>query len=346
MESMVGFQQGLQQAYCSRAIKEGKLGIVEPNALAYAAGASFMQEKGFKIGFHDTTRITRDRVAPTDVQQLYVQMHSAICNQGLSFDSLGDLKNPKKIFEFIKATFAAGVQDSKQHVYQSDYILHSVSPVSMEVAAANLQPIPGSIEYATGCNACFYRKHVVPGTGEVIHCRYNLSLSEDQRQIMTGRTLDNQITVDDCETHASAFMSVAKAMNELRESILKQGHTAIKLDARLWSGHSQDEQVKFAMGVANVFKRVAAPLKVFFTTGNAYAPAAGMASPTVCGHAYAQVQGSILDEEFCEHVHTGLSADGQNYYKVPRSSVVKMTTSLEGTKWLQVLLSNCNLEYF
>ncbi len=56
----------------------------------------------------------------------------------------------------------------------SDYVLHSVMLVSKEIAEANLQPIPGQREYAPGCNACFYRKHVITGADgqqEVVYCR-------------------------------------------------------------------------------------------------------------------------------------------------------------------------------
>ena len=168
---MVQLQQGLQQVYCANAIKSGQLGIAEPNALAYAAMATYLQEHDFATTFADTSRIVRNRVAPTPDQQLFVQMHSAMCTMGLSFADLEKMDDPKEIFTFLKATFAASIQDTKQNVYQSDYVLHSVTPVSKEVAVANLQPIPGSIEYATGCNACFYRKHVLPPGGEVVYCR-------------------------------------------------------------------------------------------------------------------------------------------------------------------------------
>ena len=40
---MVQLQQGLQQVYCANAVKNGTLGIMEGNAMAYAAGATFNQ---------------------------------------------------------------------------------------------------------------------------------------------------------------------------------------------------------------------------------------------------------------------------------------------------------------
>lgn len=40
-------------------------------------------------------------------------------------------------------------------------VIHSVMPVPECVALANLQPVPGVIEYAPGCQACFYKKHSI-----------------------------------------------------------------------------------------------------------------------------------------------------------------------------------------
>lgn len=199
IESVVKVQQGLQQAYCAKAVKEGKLGIMEPNAMGYTAGATYRQLHGAPIGFSDTSKMVRERIAPIPDQQLFVQMHSAMCNLGMSFEEFATMKEPSKVFDFLRATFAASIQvcadfmypwsevgrfvntfrveqDSKQNVYQSDYVLHSVQVVSMEVAMANLQPVPGLVEYAPGCTACFYRQHVLPGTNEKIYCRCCVSL--------------------------------------------------------------------------------------------------------------------------------------------------------------------------
>lgn len=55
-----------------------------------------------------------------------------------------------------------------QSQYQYDMVVQSVMPVPECVAKANLQPVPGSIEYAPGCMACFYKKHNIRNfaTGE------------------------------------------------------------------------------------------------------------------------------------------------------------------------------------
>jgi hypothetical protein len=78
----------------------------------------------------------------------------------LSPMDLATMQHPEHMFEFIKATLSAAIMDGKQTPYYSDYILQSVTPVPCEaVALSNLQPIPGCIEYAPQCTACFYKKH-------------------------------------------------------------------------------------------------------------------------------------------------------------------------------------------
>ena len=93
-------------------------------------------------------------------------------------------------------------------------------------------------------------------------CRYNLSLSEDQRQIMTGRTLDNQKSRDDCETDACCHMSLGNQLNFLQSEFQKKGVDAIQLDDALWEGHSEKQRLKFRRGVANILSRMAGPAKV------------------------------------------------------------------------------------
>lgn len=93
-------------------------------------------------------------------QQIMVQLYAAMTTMGLCPEDLLAMKKPEHMFEFLKGTLSAAIMDGKQTPYYSDYVLQSVTPVDQEaVALSNLQPIPGIIEYAPGCNACFYRKH-------------------------------------------------------------------------------------------------------------------------------------------------------------------------------------------
>ena len=167
---MVKLQQGLQQAYCANGIKSADAVLTEANGMAYTSGATYLQLHRAAICFSDSSKIVKDRVAWTPTQQIMVQMHSAMCNTGLTFKDLQRTKDPEKIFNFVNATLAASIEDGKQTPYKSDYVLHSITPVKKEVAMANLQPVPGLVEYAPGCNACFYRLHQL-GTGKEIYCR-------------------------------------------------------------------------------------------------------------------------------------------------------------------------------
>lgn len=110
IESIVRVQQGLQQAYCAKAVKEGKLCLMECNAMGFTGMATYRQLHGAPICFSDTSKMVRDRIAPIPKQQLYVQMYSAICNLGMSLEEFATMKDPAKVFEFMKATFAASIQ--------------------------------------------------------------------------------------------------------------------------------------------------------------------------------------------------------------------------------------------
>ena len=163
-------QQELQQLYCSGLVRSSQLVLSESNAMAFASSGTRLQLRGAAIGFYDTTDIDQARTAMLHTKQMAIQMHSAMCNMGMSLQDFAKMKDPKLIFEFMKASFAACTQDAAQCPYKSDYVLHSVTPVRKEVAVANLQPVPGVIEYAPGCPACFYRKHVFK-SGKVMYCR-------------------------------------------------------------------------------------------------------------------------------------------------------------------------------
>lgn len=170
VETIVLMQQGLQQVYCSNLIRSSQLVLSESNAMAFASTGTRLQLRGAAVGFYDTTDIDQARAAMMHPTQIAIQMYSAMCNMGMSFQEFAEMKDPDHIFEFVKTTFASCIQDAAQCPYKSDYVLHSVTPVSKEVAVANLQPVPGVLEYAPGCPACFYRKHVLE-TGEVVYCR-------------------------------------------------------------------------------------------------------------------------------------------------------------------------------
>ena len=204
-----------------------------------------------------------------------------------------------------------------------------------------------------GCNACFYRKHDL-GTGEPVYCRrvcsslckfpsdvsvtfvirgrYNLQLSEDLRQIRTGRTLDNQISSDDCETNACQHMSIVNTINETQRKMLQlpvcvppmmqvgseisnnrasrrqMAPFSIKLDRetvdtyvcpKLFAGHTDEEREMFCAGMHNILTRLDDNgVYAALITGNAEAPAAGGDSSStqasLNGHCYCGMEVSVL----------------------------------------------------
>jgi hypothetical protein len=161
VETMVKLQQGLQHVYCSEGIKRADVVLTEANGLAYAQGATYMQTHMAAICFSDVSKMVRSRVAPIPIQQIMVQLYAGMCAMGLHPSDLMDMNDPAHVFEYIKASVAASTMDSKQTPYYSDYIIHSVVKVACDdVALANLQPVPGTVEYAPGCSACIYKQHL------------------------------------------------------------------------------------------------------------------------------------------------------------------------------------------
>lgn len=162
VETMVKLQQGLQHVYCAEGIKRADAVLSEPNGLAYAQGSTYLQTHMAGICFSDVSQIVRSRVARIPNQQIMIQMYAAMCTMGLKPSDLVAMEDHQQIFEFIKASVAASTMDAKQTPYYSDYVIHSVLPVENEYAAlANLQPIPGTVEYAPGCSACIYKQHEI-----------------------------------------------------------------------------------------------------------------------------------------------------------------------------------------
>ena len=252
ISSMVRLQQGFQQVYCSKLVRSSDLILPESNAMAFVASGTCLQPHGMNVCFNDTTDIMTSRVATMHPTHVAIQMYSAMCNMGMSFQDFAKMKDPEQIFKFLRATFAAGTQDAVQCAYKSDYVLHSVTPVSREVAVANLQPVPAqNIVYAPGCGACFYKEHIL-GNGEktytryfmtflrlfvvcfykeytknsdsnVDFCRSNLIMSEDQRQIMTGYSTHENMAEDDCETQGDVAGATRKGLMRIHEMLSTSG---------------------------------------------------------------------------------------------------------------------------
>lgn len=123
-------------------------------------GATYLQLHKAAVCFSDISEIVRSRVAFVPRQQIMVQMYAAMKTMGMSPSDLLAMNDHMHMFEFIKASLAAAMMDGKQTPYYSDYVIQSVQLVeNAAIALADLQPVPGSIEYEQGCSACFYKQH-------------------------------------------------------------------------------------------------------------------------------------------------------------------------------------------
>ena len=132
-------------------------------------------------------------------------------------------KNKDEVVAFMNTALAGGMMDQLQTPYYYDFVLHSVSPVAECIANANLKPIPGALEYVPGCQDCFYRKHQIYSATDKkmveAWCRYNLSMSEDIRQLMVGRTLHTQICKDDCENFTLKTIGDVNSLIQLKKDL-------------------------------------------------------------------------------------------------------------------------------
>ena len=132
--------------------------------------------------------------------------------------------------------------------------------------------------------------------------RYNLQLSEDLRQIRTGRTLHTLVAMDDCETLASHMMASANALNDLMVHLSRDcSNVDDFVCPKLFAGLSLDERQAFLHGCTNILAQVHPEegVYMFCNTGNAYGAAAGGSTArSLNGHCYAGTRVRIGDSIF------------------------------------------------
>jgi hypothetical protein len=164
IQTMVRLQQGLQYMYFSEGVKASRVVVTEAQAINFTPTSTSLQTHMATIGFPDMTRIHEERYSPVPRDQIFVQLFGALVTSGLEPDDVM-LMNAKdhrnEIVALFNAIFSAGQLDQLQTPYYSDYSLHSYEPVPEHIAVANLKPVPGIIEYAPGCQDCFYQMHTV-----------------------------------------------------------------------------------------------------------------------------------------------------------------------------------------
>ena len=91
-----------------------------------------------------------------------VQFYAAMAKCGLTTGDLMEMhaaSHANLLAAFMNSVISASELDQSQAGYKYDYVIHSVMPVPENIALAKLKPVPGVIQYAPGCQDCFYKLH-------------------------------------------------------------------------------------------------------------------------------------------------------------------------------------------
>jgi hypothetical protein len=135
-------------------------------------------------------------------------------------------------------------------------------PVPECIAVSNLQPVPGSIQYAPGCVACFYKKHMIrdfrTGTEHPQFFRYNLAVSEDLCQLRAGYDLCSYTQKIDCEDDAQHAQTVSMAFMKLKNDFQNMSKSPLGeiIDERFFGKSEKPENIHFIQAVHNICNQV------------------------------------------------------------------------------------------
>lgn len=92
IQSMVKLQQALQQAYCMNFVQTASALMSEPNSMAFASGATFLQSHQMSMNFAIMTQAHDDRGVPIPRQQLMLQCWAAMAKSCLDFKDVSQWK--------------------------------------------------------------------------------------------------------------------------------------------------------------------------------------------------------------------------------------------------------------
>lgn len=172
-QKVVKLQQALQQAYCMHGVETANMVLSEPNSMQFASGATCLQLHRASVTFPMMTQIHNMRAPPIPRHQLMVQFYAAMVKTGLKPQDLLKMRahsHANAIAELLNTVISSSELDQNQAGYKYDYVIHSVMPVEEHIALANLKPVPGMIQYAPGCQDCFYKLHTLysPSAGKEV----------------------------------------------------------------------------------------------------------------------------------------------------------------------------------
>lgn len=199
-------------------------------------------------------------------------------------------------------------------------------PVSAEDAKANLQPVPGQIEYAPGCVARQYKLHTLLNTKSGKEYQqwfgYNLAVTEDLNPMRAFHTISDCIAHVDCEDYAGNNIALANSIMNVKQflSTSKQATLEDVMHSRVHdfsavsaAGDADRTAQELQVGVLQSLHHLLGQvrdLKVESVMGMAHGGQAGAADQSLTGHAYS--------------LSTCTLADGKDYVNI-----------IEGTKWVQ-----------
>ena len=332
VNEIVKLQQGLMKTYCVIGMQSGKLFLGDQMGAAFVSGATFTQLYGAAVLFTDMSHIVRYRVVEFPFEMIAIYMDIALRVNGYTANDVARMNSDVYAGDLLmvyKSLISAEIMDSKQAEYYSDYCLYGVEKATEYDFVNNRQPIPDYDTNKMG-ELWFYEK-----TGNETYVRYRMKLTEDQRQICTGRNLRNRIVADDCESSASTIKGIHKTCIAIQAKLVLLGVLkADKVDdevfmsfldnpegnqeflkfvdqfaptSRFGEGWTLDSRAALLLALANVMRQFEFRLDLCIGTANA----AGVGQATnLCGHCYLILK--------TRHYETG----------------AKVNCVIEGTNWV------------
>lgn len=221
---IVRMQQKIMQYAALRKLKRGELELSDEMGAAFLSGSTYLQLHGMAACFTDMSAIVREIVVEIPFSLLLVHARTAMYVNGMTPVQVCEMLPTddgakERAFAIYLSTLTCEIMDQRQSGYYSDYCLHGVEEATESDYVEDRQPGPSDVDCAG--EAWFYR--IYRGGGTPRYVRYRLRLTEDQRQVCTGRGLRYGMINDDCETSASFSMAENKTAAAMRSHMLAHG---------------------------------------------------------------------------------------------------------------------------
>lgn len=209
--------QTLMQYSTADKIQKKELEFADEMGAAFMSGSTFLQLFGMAVCFTDMTHIVRERCVELPFRLVMCHTYSAIFANGYTPEEVMNLNKDsdrKDLYSIYLSIVTGELMDTKQSEYYSDYCVYGVEEVSEQDYKSRT---PAAASSQEGGGTCFYRRF------KKTYVRYNLQLTEDQRQVCTGEGLRSGMIADDCETSASFLKSENKTLMAIRAMLVREG---------------------------------------------------------------------------------------------------------------------------